>query len=267
MKEIETEELKLIQLEILEYLHQFCMENNIKYSLSSGTLIGAVRHKGFIPWDDDIDLYMLRPEYMRLIQEFNQKSHQRYRIIAPELDKKDIFPYAKVIDSHTRVEEYADHNYNGMGVWIDIFPVDSVPDDTKLRRKMFKQNERLDKMLILKNVRINKNRSALKNMILLLGKIALIFTPMATIVKKKLALVKAWNPSTKEICNVMAGGGIRCCIPRETMEHYIDIEFEGHTFQCMRDYDVYLRTCYGNYMQLPPKEKRITHHSFKAYWK
>ncbi len=267
MIEIKTEELKQIQLEILEYLHSFCQERGIHYSLSSGTLIGAIRHKGYIPWDDDIDLYVLRPDYNRLIHEFNENCSHQFRIIAPEIDQDNIFPFAKIIDTRTIVVENVDHYIDYMGVWIDIFPVDSVPDDLEERKKLFKKNSLLDNLIILKNVSINKNRSLIKNSILLCGKFALTFISMRNLIRRKLSLVSKWDSTAKDVCNVMAGGGIRCCIPRETMEHYIKIEFEGRTFNCMRDYDYYLRTCYGDYMQLPPIEKRVTHHSFKAFWK
>lgn len=264
MKEISPDDLKKIQLEILIRIHEFCISNEINYSLSSGSLIGAVRHKGYIPWDDDIDIYMLRPEFERFEKWF---SDPHLRLISPDIDSKCIYPYAKVYDSRTLLIENVLKNMDNIGVNIDVFVIDSVPDNNKERKKLFKKNSILETIMIFKNVRFQKEWGIIKNGLLLLGRMLFSCVPLCWVAKKKFNLCVPFDPNAKDICNVVAGGGIKACIPNSFMKSFIDIEFEGRRFKCMSQYDKYLRLNYGDYMQLPPVENRITHHSFKAYWK
>ena len=171
MNEINLEELKAIQVEILDEVHRFCEANGIKYFLSSGTLIGAVRHKGYIPWDDDIDLYMLRSDYEDFLKEFNKKE-ENYRVVSLRTDKKCTIAYAKVERLGTVLIEDVDHPME-QGVNIDIFPVDGVPDDVNARKKYFSRIDRYRNMMTLKNVSLRKSRSLIKNAILLFGKFSL----------------------------------------------------------------------------------------------
>lgn len=264
MKEIDVLELRKIQLNILSRLHNFCIEHGINYSLSSGTLIGAVRHKGYIPWDDDIDTYILRPDYERLEKEFED---EYIKILSPNTDRDCIYAYAKMYDSRTILIENTSKNTQSIGVNIDLFIIDSVPDNIEERRSLFRKNKLLDKLLSVKLVTIRKGRSFKKNLTLFLGKIAICWIPIRWIIKQKRKVVGAFNPKAKDVCNVLAGSSIRSCLPMDIMHNFIDIDFEGRTFKCMKDFDLYLSRCYGDYMQLPPVEKRVSHHSFKAYWK
>lgn len=264
MKDIELEELKTIQLDILSRVHQFCVEKGINYSISSGTLIGAVRHKGYIPWDDDIDIWMLRPDFQRFEKEFTDAN---YRLMSPDIDKRCIYPYAKVYDSRTILKEDLDYSLGDLGVNIDIFVIDSVPDDLEERRRVFRLNSVLDRLLILKLLRYRKAQKIWKNVLLYVGKLLCVCVSLQWVIKQKVHLCQPFNPNSRDICNVMAGGGINTCISKDLMCHFIDIEFEGKVFKCMKDYDKYLRINYGNYQQLPPKEKRVSMHFFRAYWK
>ena len=264
MREIGIEELRLLQLDILSCVHQFCIEHDINYSISSGTLIGAVRHKGYIPWDDDIDIYMLRPNYERFEKEFKDAN---YRIMSPNLNKRCIYPFAKIYDSRTLLKEDLDHSMDDLGVYIDVFVIDSVPDDINERKRLFRKNTILDYILIFKTLKYRKAQKTWKTILLYWGKILLIPLPLQWVIDKKVRLCQPFNPQTRDICNVMAGGGIKVCIPKSVMKSFIDIAFEGRVFKCMKDYDRYLRLNYGDYMKLPPVEKRVSMHIFKAYWK
>ena len=264
MKEIDDVSLKQIQLDILIRFHEFCVNHGIKYSLSSGTLIGAIRHKGYIPWDDDIDVYMLRDEYNRFEREF---SDEYLRVLSSNTKRDCIYPFAKVFDSRTLLIEGVKYNTKNLGVNIDIFQIDSVPDDMKSRRRLFRKNSIIDKMIKYKQMEYWKSRGILRNAVMYLIRFLLLPFSIYWLVRKKSSLAGPFNPEAKDICNVMAGNGISTCIPMSVMKSYIDVEFEGRMFKCMKDYDLYLRKNYGDYLQLPPLEKQVTHHAFKAYWK
>ena len=150
-KDISVEELKMIQLKILDSIDDFCKKNGMQYFLFSGTLIGAVRHKGYIPWDDDVDICMKRKDYDRFFSEFNQQRRDTLKSISAETEKNYYLASGKVIDTATVIEE-ENNCAMPIGVYVDIFPMDNLPSDDK---KLKKLNHRIDiyrKMLILKEV-------------------------------------------------------------------------------------------------------------------
>ena len=128
MKEIGIEELKRIQIGILKHLDAFCNENNLKYFMCGGTLLGAVRHKGFIPWDDDIDIMMKREDYDKLIELYPKNDNSNFKLFSYELDKSFPYPFAKMDDFRTIFEEEINDSYK-IGVNIDIFPIDYITED------------------------------------------------------------------------------------------------------------------------------------------
>ena len=132
MKIITSEELKAIQLDLLQKTADFCKENGIRYYLCGGTLLGAIRHKGYIPWDDDIDISMPRPDYDRFISMFN-KPENDYQVIDMSNNKKYGLPFAKVHDTRTFVDELQ-YTKDQFGVYIDIFPIDGVGEDEQVLR-------------------------------------------------------------------------------------------------------------------------------------
>ena len=136
-------ELRQIQIGILDEVHQYCEAHGLRYFLSSGTLIGAVRHKGYIPWDDDIDVYMPRKDYERFLREF--KGNEQYKLLNPAKEPHYYYTFAKVIDLRTRMVEDETVGFE-IGVYMDIFPVDYVPDDMKEREHVFKSKKLLYKI-------------------------------------------------------------------------------------------------------------------------
>ena len=129
--------------QILKYFASFCEEHKLRYFLACGTLLGAVRHKGFIPWDDDVDVYMPRKDYMSFLHLVGSSFDSRYILISPYNSERYIHNYAKIYDSQTVLIEYPDTIRFEIGVYIDIFPVDGLPDSSKESNRFFKEMAKL----------------------------------------------------------------------------------------------------------------------------
>lgn len=265
MKEIKLEELKVIQLDVLQAIHDFCQNNEIIYSLACGTALGAVRHKGYIPWDDDIDIYLLRDDYNKLLQSYPKGG--RYQLISMERNGEWDRPYAKAYDSSTVFDE----NYYcsvKIGVGIDVYPVDYVPEDFDEWKRFDNRRRRWQKYLIMKQIRFNKERPASKNFFILLAKTMLLPFSRRTISKFIDSRIKVYNSIGGQWVFESAQGMIqKNRFNKKVFEQTIPVEFEDRKFMLFKDYDEYLKNGYGDYMKLPPVEKRVAHHSYKAYWK
>ena len=177
MRQISADELKEIQLNLLNNIDHFCKSNGIQYFLAYGTLIGAIRHDGFIPWDDDIDIAMPRPDYDRFIKKFNAYSKD-YQVEDYSITDNYPTPFAKVIDTRTEMRMTL-YNQRSSGVYIDVFPIDGIGNANQI-----KQTIRLNKFLNTKKAVINGKRTFSKNIMLLLGKIVLSFISVENIIKK-----------------------------------------------------------------------------------
>lgn len=129
MKEIDITELKRIQVDILKHVDEFCREKGIKYSLYAGTLLGAVRHRGFIPWDDDIDIMMKRSDYERFFKEYSKEDHSNYQAQEFRFDTNYHYPFGKVTDTRTILREEVLDPYENLGVYIDVFPIENLPNN------------------------------------------------------------------------------------------------------------------------------------------
>lgn len=267
MNNITLSELKHIQLDVLEAIHNFCIDNNITYSISCGTLIGAVRHKGYIPWDDDIDIYLLRDDYKKLIDLFPQKYDDRYCIISLERDNKWDRPYAKAYNDETIFIESKNKSYQ-IGVGIDIFPIDKVPESNyqwenyNFFRKLYQY------AISIKNMNYDRNRILVKNLLMLIIKF-LLFPISTRVIAMKIDVYsqKFNHTSTNYIFESVQGLNIAKPFKLSIFSEMELVEFENNYFFAFKDYDEYLRNAYGDYMQLPPEDKRISHHSYTAYWK
>lgn len=152
-------ELRKVQTGILDDIHRFCTANGIMYFLSCGTLIGAVRHKGYIPWDDDLDLYMPRKDYDRFVKLYTDAGG-RYRVLDPKKEKNYFYTFAKVVDTRTLLVETETEGYQ-IGVYVDIFPVDYVSDNEAERQRIFKRKRLLYKIRRCKISKRNYLKSAL----------------------------------------------------------------------------------------------------------
>ena len=255
----DIKELRDIQMGILDDVHRFCEEQGLRYSLSSGTLIGAIRHKGYIPWDDDIDIYMIRNDYERFLKTYQDQTG-RYRVLDPKKEEHYYYTFAKVVDQRTKMIEKETEGYE-IGVYIDVFPVDYVTEDMKKRERIFRWKKLLYKIRRCKISNSNPLHSRLaywcyRSLPVSVGMLNRVIDWL--IVNRK---------PTNTLCHMTeAGSTITGCFPAAAMKKMMDAKFEDRTYKIMIGYDDYLWRNYGDYMQLPPEDKRTTHH-FEAYWK
>lgn len=271
VNDIETEILHAELLKILLEFDRVCKQLKIKYSLSGGTLLGAVRHKGFIPWDDDIDVLMVRSDYEIFCKKAESILENKYFLQTYKTDKNYPHNFAKLLNTEIIVIERANMDIDiKRGLFIDIFPVDMIPDNMILRL-FYVMSIRL-----LKIIKYSANYSSIvKNSANSRRKyIKILFYPLAVSlgsnnVNKIENFIRTYfNKNNKNVMKETYGDydpGIAYVfagkeVPFSLFEEYIELEFEGNRFLSIKNFDYYLRRYYGNYMQLPPVEERVSHH-------
>ena len=266
MKEIFIDDIRKVQLAMLDFIDALCREKQICYSLSGGTLLGAVRHRGYIPWDDDIDIFLLRHDYEQFIEEVGKSNNGRYRIISPFTDDRYYYPFAKLCDISTRILEQNDRPFPEMGIYIDIFPVDGLPNDEKQRKRYWSKIrvwKRLNTMVYQKRVSgENFAKRVLRRMMFFLLK------PMTPnwLAKYLNVLSTKYKVKKSEFVAVsIFGYGEREQLPTSVFSEFEDISFEQKRYRVIKNYDLYLSNLYGDYMTLPPAEQRQRKHGFQAF--
>lgn len=265
LKAINDEELKKIQLDILDKVHDFCKSNDLNYSLAYGTLLGAVRHKGFIPWDDDIDIMMPRNDYDIFVESFE---NIRYKVITNEMNKDYWLPYAKVYDDYTIMFEETSMPLN-IGVSIDIFPIDNYPNSLKESVKIFKKKQVYNYLHLLKILKVRNQRSFLKNLFILISHAVISPFKMSFIIKNMDNLSRKFQNVKTDYMGILIANDNKLSerLPSVFFHKTQPMTFEGKKYNCITEYDKYLKASYGDYMKLPPEDERVSHHSFDAYWK
>lgn len=246
MSELSLKETQAIITDILKDIDDFCRRHSIRYSLAYGTMLGAVRHRGFIPWDDDADIFMLREDFDRFIKEY--KSNRYHLLFQPGSKEKFIVSgYAKVCDPTTKV---INHPMTcSYGVFVDIFPLDFVPENPKT------QHERMHLLRKFTNRLYHRQKKDLISIIKSHGK----------------SLEKWWEKCNETIhseefsksplvAHGLGAQNYKTILPVKWFDNLKEISFEGHNFMGFSETDKYLSMVYGtDYMTPPPPEERINH--------
>ena len=262
--ELSVDEAKKIQLKILHFIDTTLSANNIQYWLDSGTLLGSIRHKGYIPWDDDIDLIIMRKDYDRAIDVLNASS-DRYRVLTMDNTEGYFYLFAKITDTKTHIIEKGLNEINELGVYIDLFPADYLPIDPKEYKRHVNKIFALRSLIYYSMMDKNKFMKA----------------PLANKMKFLLGNLYGRNRAMKkvdQICreyskrgegylaDIVGSNSKKRKVPSSVFDETIMGEFEGEKYPIPAGYDTYLKILYGDYMTLPPEEKRVYTHGFRAYW-
>lgn len=256
-RKVTMAELRQIQLDILDKIHEFCIEEGLRYSLGGGTLLGAVRHKGCIPWDDDIDIMLPRPDYDRFLNEFEGMC-PHYVVQHYKNDDNYPLPFAKVYDDRTILID----KYISTGAFVDVFPIDGLPDELSINSYI----KRMDNLII--SVFRNTKSVTMYSSFLRRWIKRLLFHSHTKSVERLEAYLHSYDFDSSSYAGAIIGRyHEKEYMQSKVFKKYVDINFESKTYKAIADYDLYLSKHYGNYMELPPKEKQIRDHSFEVWWK
>lgn len=254
---------KYAQMDLLMEVDRICKKNDIPYFLIGGTLIGAIRHGGFIPWDDDIDIGFLWENYERFQQACETDLDEAYMLHNWDMDPASPHPFAKLKIKGTHYPEgLAANSKMNDGIYIDIFPYDNAPDSKFLRKVQAAQVYWLRKILLLRcDFDLAEGRLGRK---ILYGCLKA-FSYIRSVRGWKNTLHKVqhrYNGAPTEISTNMCGAWSyeRESKPRKILEKTTTHQFENGMFSIPEDYDTFLRSCYGDYMQLPPEDQRVGKH-------
>ena len=259
-------EIQQMELGIMEYIHEVCQKIGVKYFLAYGSLIGAVRHQGFIPWDDDMDICMLRDDYEKLQDYLIAHPDERYEVMSYKNNINYVYPFMKVQDNRTYLLEEDVRIDSDMGIYVDIFPVDGYEDDQAFKDKMTKIiKKRQLSCYTFKG--ITNTKSVVNSIIRYISVIIFYFTNTNKYVAQIDELAKSRKVEDYELVDYLIYKDMNKPVwKREWLEQVESGSFEGKEFMIPKHYHEILTSDYGDYMQLPPVEQRVSHHDFKL-WK
>lgn len=258
MKELSPIEYRERIVNVLFKIDEICRDNGIQYYLWAGTLLGAVRHGGLIPWDDDVDIAMKRADYDQLASVM-KRSDCGLTFIRPEDNPDTIYSYGKVCDKSTIVKEASFRGVRGYGAFVDVFPFDYLPDDEIVRTRLHRKYLALQKLITHASRTTMPEGSGKKRIAYIISRP---FKATALVQK-----VNARYVSLNEQATGRLGLAWDYSYPAEWLEGSSEVPFEGRMLMTFRDPDAVLRNDYGDYMTLPPESERKPSHGLKCYAK
>ena len=260
--------LQKVQTEILKDFDSICRKYNLDYFMLGGSGIGAIRHHGFIPWDDDIDVAMPRNHYDIFISVLDKEMGNKYKILTPLVDKRYACNVTHMQKKGTKfVPELSKKLKCDLCIDIDIFPMDNIPDDEKLRRKQLRNTWVLSKLLYLRgsgtpNIPLNGIKKKFASIVCMIIHFFLVVFRVSPcwIYQKLQNEQKKYNAiPTKYICPLEVTMAKTAYISKEEMYPLIRVPFEDMEVLMPHAYDIYLTRLFGDYMKIPPKDKRFNH--------
>lgn len=272
-KYLSLKEIQQTSLEVLKVIHNVCEKKGFRYFLYNGTLLGAIRHKAIIPWDDDIDIAMPRPDYIKFCQYCKEHSEELKPFKLYNLDTVEGYPYmiSRMSDDRYKLEVENEKDY-GIGLFVDIYPFDGLGNDYE---SAFKTMTRLRKYprLIFLSTRLYYHFGITKGWgkrFLKIG--AFCFAKLVGkeyFMKRMMSMVDtdAYETSRYIGCAVWGSGSKVCIWDKQKLGELTFVDFENGKFRSFAEYDYFLTTRFGDYMKLPPEEERVPHHLYKAYKK
>lgn len=267
MNNEELRKAQLVQLDIALEIKRICDKHDIKYHLAFGTMLGAIRHKGFIPWDDDLDIAMLREDYDRFLSVVEKELDQKYQVQSWQNDNYYGNNFIKIRKRGTIYKEDVVSTKCIQGIYVDIFPLDAYPEN-KLDQTIFAiQLVVLSKILYYKSgYEVWKNSSGKVNYIckrlfyLILGLISFPFSRETVFEYYEKTRKKFNSKNTTKVYESLRIRNSKNIFNRVHLENLIDVDFEGYSFKVPSEYDAVLTNAYGNYLELPPEDKRYNRH-------
>ena len=257
-KRISLGEVKDIEREILVYFASYCREHDLRFFLAGGTLLGAIRHQGFIPWDDDIDIVMPRPDWEAFMKH-NTKEFGPYEIrsfqYTPDVHPRPLF---RIVDPRYFMK--INHIQKFLPIWIDVLPLDGLPENEVEREKHYNKAKKLKWVIARSYSNFYKERNPIKRALKLVICFPLRLIGPTFFIKKLDKLGKKYDYEQAQYAgSLVAGYGYREGVVKSAFEFGIDASFEGHKFPIPVGYDIILGSVYGDYMKLPPESKRKKH--------
>lgn len=260
-------------LKILDQIGALCEKLHLRYYLAYGTLIGAVRHQGFIPWDDDIDIMMPRQDYTTLIEYFKSHAEELKPLELYSIYNCPDYPYmiTRISNSNYVLDVHNEKPY-GLGLFLDIYPMDGMGNSEEAYTALKNKATRYSSLCFL-STRLHCEKGNTKKKWKLLVKYpAFLFARLCgkDMFIRKLEAMAArcdYDASDYVGCLVWGSDGIKGVFPKAWFDGTADVTFEGRTFKAPANYHDVLTRLYGDYMQLPPEKDRIAHHFYTAYKK
>lgn len=271
MKELTLAEIKGVEVGILHYFAAFCQQNDISFFLSNGTLLGAVKYGGFIPWDDDVDVLVPREDYEKLLRLFQDNG--QYALCCRQRCPAYRYPFAKLCDVTTQLDETNVDNGTVLGINMDIFPLDSWAPNRKKAMRQAKANKLRTKCLgYSKTIRFipGEGRTGFgKWLRTAVHPLFQKFGPDLFCKRMDREAKRHWKQIPSPYLGSIAwpAYGTREVLDAQLFSSAVPVTFEGSQYPAPAGYEAYLTSLYGNYRQDPPIEKQVTHHNFVAYRK
>ena len=262
-RQLNEDEIKDLELGVMDYIHNLCEKENINYSLAYGTLLGAVRHKGYIPWDDDIDISLKRDEYDKLYQAVLRDNDPIYKVASWENDARYPYPFYRVYDARTVYENNYIENDIDLGICVDVFPFDYYADVNKEMVKL----DTYRRLSVYTLYGIHSKNAGLKNIVRYLLVLVFRLTRVKTW-NKKMNLLSMQANDNDSIDYLMENKRTSTKFEKTLLDKVMDSPFEDRIYKIPEASHQILSAIYGDdFMEIPPVEKRVKHDDFVAYIK